>query len=398
VRYERCVLQTGLDRLIQDDFRPLRGLRIGLICNPTSVDRRLEHLADLLAARRDVQLVRLFGPEHGIRGAAQYMVAVENQIRDLRTGRPVVSLYGSTLESLTPRDVDLEGLDALVFDIQDVGSRYYTYLWTMALAMSAAGRKGLAFFVLDRPNPVGGAQVEGPLVKAGFESFVGLHPLPVRHGMTAGEVAGWLQGAREIAVDLRVVEMTGWRRAAAFEATGLPWVPPSPNMPTPDTALVYPGQCLLEGTEVSEGRGTTRPFETFGAPFVDPYSLKDRLLADALAGVRFRPLYFTPTFHKFAGESCGGLMLHVEDAETFRPFETGVAIVKAIHDLWPAHFAFREKAYEFVADIPAFDLLCGSDAVRRGIVSGVPLAVLRESWQVEASAFAAERARYLRYA
>ncbi len=391
------MVQTGLDRLIHDDFRQLRGLRLGVICNPTSVDRHLEHLADLLAARKDVQLVRLFGPEHGIRGAAQDMIAVEDQSRDQRTGLPVASLYGHTLQTLTPRDEDLEGLDALVFDVQDVGSRYYTYLWTMALAMQAAGRKGLAFFVLDRPNPIGGTHVEGPLIRPGFESFVGLHPLPVRHGMTAGEVASWVKGARGVSVDLRVVEMTGWQRTSHRGGSGVPWVQPSPNMPTPDTALVYPGQCLIEGTEVSEGRGTTRPFEIFGAPYVDPYALREQLLADALPGVRFRPLYFFPTFQKFAGQSCGGLMLHVEDAEAFRPFETGVAIVKAIHDLWPDRFAFRAKAYEFVTDIPAFDLLCGGDAVRQGILTGQSLPVLRTAWQAEALAFGAERTRYLRY-
>jgi uncharacterized protein YbbC (DUF1343 family) len=395
------MLQTGLERLIQDGFKPLRGLRLGLICNATSVNRELEHLADILAARSDLELVRLFGPEHGIRGAAQDMIAVEDSGRDPRTGLPVVSLYGSNVESLTPREQDLEGLDALVFDIQDVGSRYYTYLWTMALAMVAAGRKGLSFVVLDRPNPLGGNLVEGPLVAPGFESFVGLHPLPVRHGMTAGEVAAWLVGERGVAVDLRVVQMQGWRRQMSSDAwgsaTGLVWVPPSPNMPTPDTALVYPGQCLLEGTEVSEGRGTTRPFEIFGAPYIDPYALRERLRAEQLPGVGLRPLSFTPTFHKFSGQSCGGLMLHVLDPVRFRPFETGVAIVQAIHDLWPEQFAFREKAYEFVEEVPAFDLLCGSDAIRRGLLAGRPLSALRQDWQTQTSAFEAVRTRYLRY-
>jgi uncharacterized protein YbbC (DUF1343 family) len=395
------MVRTGLERLIQDDFAPLRGLRIGLICNPTSVNGKLEHLADLLAARADVKLVRLFGPEHGIRGAAQDMIAVEDASRDPRTALPVVSLYGNTVESLSPRENDLEGLDALVFDIQDVGSRYYTYLWTMALAMGVAGRKGLAFVVLDRPNPIGGTLVEGPLVAPGFESFVGLHPLPVRHGMTAGEVASWLVGERGVTVDLRVVEMEGWRRDMSSDAFGVaagaPWVPPSPNMPLPDTALVYPGQCLLEGTEISEGRGTTRPFEMFGAPYIDPYALREKLIAEQLPGVLFRPLFFTPTFHKFAGQSCGGLMLHVIDPGGFRSFETGVAIVKAIHDLWPEQFAFRRKAYEFVTDVPAFDLLCGGDAVRQGLLAGSSLSALRQAWQTDSAPFEAVRRRYLRY-
>jgi uncharacterized protein YbbC (DUF1343 family) len=395
------MVRTGLERLIQDGFAPLRGLRIGLICNPTSVNGKLEHLADLMAARSDLKLVRLFGPEHGIRGAAQDMIAVEDANRDPRTGLPVVSLYGSDVESLSPKEADLEGLDALVFDIQDVGARYYTYLWTMALAMGVAGRKGLAFVVLDRPNPLGGTRVEGPLVAPGFESFVGLHPLPVRHGMTAGEVASWLVGERGVKVELRVVEMEGWRRDMSFDGFGLtggaPWVPPSPNMPLLDTALVYPGQCLLEGTELSEGRGTTRPFEMFGAPYIDPYALRDRLLAEELPGVLFRPLFFTPTFHKFAGQSCGGLMLHVVEPASFRSFETGVAIVKAVHDLWPQQFAFRQKAYEFVADVPAFDLLCGGSAVREGLLAGSPLSELRRNWQAESAPFEAVRSRYLRY-
>jgi uncharacterized protein YbbC (DUF1343 family) len=391
------MVQTGLERLMRDGFEPLRGLRIGLICNPTSVSRDLEHLADLLAARADVKLARLFGPEHGIRGAAQDMIAVASASRDERTGLPVSSLYGNDVKSLSPQESDLEGLDALVFDIQDVGSRYYTYVWTMALAMTVAGRKGLAFVVLDRPNPIGGTLMEGPLVAPGFESFVGLHPLPVRHGMTAGEVASWLVGERGIAVDLRVVEMDGWRREMSYGATGLPWVPPSPNMPLPETALVYPGQCLLEGTEISEGRGTTRPFEMFGAPYIEPYALQERLRAERLAGVKFRPLHFTPTFHKFAGQSCGGLMLHVIEPDSFRPFETGVAIVNAVHELWPKHFAFREKAYEFVANVPAFDLLCGSDGIRRGLLAGQSVSKLSEAWQAEGGSFERVRSRYLRY-
>jgi uncharacterized protein YbbC (DUF1343 family) len=392
------MVKTGLDRLRDEDFRPLRGLRLGLICNQTSAGRDLRHLADLLVGRSDLTLVRLFGPEHGIRGAAQDMISVEGSSRDGHTGLPVVSLYGSTAESLAPRPKDLEGLDALVFDIQDVGSRYYTYVWTMALAMEAAGRKGLAFFVLDRPNPIGGQLVEGPLLDAGYESFVGLHPLPVRHGMTAGEIAGWLRGERQVSVDLRVIEMAGWKRTMAATELGQPWVPPSPNMPTPDTALVYPGQCLLEGTEVSEGRGTTRPFEIFGAPYVEPYALASAIESEGLGGVKLRPLYFSPTFHKFAGQSCGGLMLHVSDPNEFRPFETGVAVVKAIHDLWPDRFAFREKAYEFVDHIPAFDLLCGSARIREGLVGGVPLPKLRDAWQAETRQFMGVRERYLRYA
>ena len=391
------MVETGLARLAKEQFAPWRGLRLGLLCNPTAVDVQLRHLIDLAAERTDLKLVRLFGPEHGIRGAAQDMVDVTSR-RDERTGLPVISLYGNDFASLSPSPASLRDLDALVFDLQDIGSRYYTFIWTMALAMQAAGRQGLSFWVLDRPNPLGGELLEGPLVSPGFESFVGLHPLPVRHGMTAGEIAGWLRGERGIEVDLKVTKMIGWRREELFDGTGLPWIPPSPNMPTLETALVYPGQCLLEGTNVSEGRGTTRPFEIFGAPFVDPERLRHRLEEHSLPGVRFRPLHFQPTFHKFAGQSCGGLMLHVTDRGSYRPFLTGMAVVAALQELWPDDFRFRTEPYEFVKEIPAFDLLCGSDRIRRGLLGRESLASLVSGWLPDLDAFASVRNRYLLYA
>ncbi len=392
----RSVL-SGLDVLAAQGFRPLRGRRLGVVCNPTAVDRRLEPLVDLLHGAEGIRLVRLFGPEHGVRGSAQDMVGVGGEALDARTGVPVVSLYGDRFESLRPSPEQLDGIDALVFDIQDIGSRYYTYAATLLLCMEAAAKAGVAVFVLDRPNPIGGREVEGNLVREGFASFVGLHPLPVRHGLTLGELARLFLEERGLACDLHVVWCEGWRRDQLFDETGLPWVMPSPNMPTLDTALCYPGQCLLEGTNLSEGRGTTRPFEIFGAPFCDPHAFRERLQSWDLPGVRFRPLWFEPTFHKHRGESCGGLMLHVTDRQAYRPFATGVAVVAAARELWPERFRWRTERYEFVEGIPAFDLLCGTDAVRLAIERGAAPASIGASWAEEQAAFASRRSRFMHY-
>ncbi|MCI0672006.1 MAG: DUF1343 domain-containing protein [Myxococcaceae bacterium] len=389
-------VKTGLDAWVEKGFRALRGKRVGAIVNPTSVDARFRHLADLLAAAEGVTLAALFGPEHGIRGEAQYMVAVD-EARDARTGVPVHSLYGSTFESLSPRPEWLTGLDALVFDIQDVGSRYYTYVYTMALAMKAAAKAKVAFYVLDRPNPLGVALMEGNLVRKGYESFVGLFALPNRHGMTAGELARLFNAREGIGCELHVVPCEGLKRDMEWEATGLPFLPPSPNMPTPDTARVYPGMCLGEGTNVSEGRGTTRPFEQFGAPWLEQERLLERLARESLPGVAFRPVRFTPTFDKFRGESCAGAFIHVTDRRAFLPLRTGIAIFQAIHDVAPAHFSWRADAYEFIEDIPAFDLLCGTDQVRLGIEQGKLLDQLMAGFQQECDAFARARAPFLLY-
>lgn len=297
---------------------PLRGRAVGLVCNPTAVDARLRHAADLLHALPGVRLRALFGPEHGVRGDAQYMAAVGGE-RDPRTGLPVHSLYGATAASLAPGPAQLRGLDVLCFDIQDVGSRYYTYQATMMLCMEAAAR------------------------------------------------------------------------------AGLPWVFPSPNMPTPETALVYPGMCLLEGTNLSEGRGTTRPFELFGAPWLDAARLASDLAAERLPGVAFRPASFVPTWDKHAGVRCHGVDLHVHDPEAFRPFLTGVACVLHARAQAPRAFRWRTEPYEFVADVPAFDLLCGSARERLGIAAGRPLAELAAAWRPEARAFARRRRPYLCY-
>jgi uncharacterized protein YbbC (DUF1343 family) len=389
-------VSTGLDALAADRFRRLRGLRLGLVCNPTSVDRRLRHAADLLRAAPGVTLAALFGPEHGVRGEAQYMAAVDDE-RDRRTGLPVYSLYGRTTASLRPSAEQLRGLDALVFDLQDVGSRYYTYQATMMLCLEAAAGAKLAFFVLDRPNPLGGLAVEGPALRPGFESFCGLHDLAVRHGMTAGELAQLFRSERGLEVDLTVVRCRGWRRRMHQRETGLPWVLPSPNMPTPETALVYPGTCLLEGTNLSEGRGTTRPFELFGAPWLDPDRLAADLEAEGLPGVRFRPASFVPAWDKHARERCRGAEILVTDRRAFRPFRTGVAAVAAARGQAPDRFRWRTEPYEFVEGLPAFDLLCGSGREREAIEAGRGWRALARAWGAEERAFSRRRARYLLY-
>src|SRR5512133_2426383 len=386
---------SGLEVLAAGRFRALAGRRVGLVCNPTAVTRDLVHAADLLHAAPGVRLAALFGPEHGVRGDAQYMAAVGGE-RDPRTGLPAHSLYGETKASLRPSAAQLEGLDALVFDVQDVGSRYYTYQATMMLCMEAAAEAGLAFVVLDRPNPIGGVLVEGPRLRPGFESFCGLHDLAVRHGLTVGELALLFRAERKLALELEVVPCEGWRRGAAFRETGLPWVFPSPNMPTPETALVYPGMCLLEGTNLSEGRGTTRPFELLGAPWLDAQRLAEALGADRLPGVAFRPASFVPTWDKHAGVRCHGVELFVTDAGRFRPFRTGLACVARARAQDPARFRWRTEPSEFAADVPAFDLLCGSARERDAIEAGATFSDMDRAIAAEERAFARRRAPYLR--
>jgi uncharacterized protein YbbC (DUF1343 family) len=388
------MVKTGLVRAIEQG--KLKGLRVGAICNPTSVDANLRHLADLLHGAEGVKLLALFGPEHGVRGDVQYLEEVHGTV-DPRTGVPEHSLYGQDFASLTPRDEHLKGLDVLVFDIQDVGSRYYTYLATMGLCMQAAARNKLRFVVLDRPNPIGGAGVEGGIIHPGFESFVGLWPIAARHGLTAGECALLLKGEFGIDCDLGVMQMEGWLRDMLFDQTGLPWVLPSPNMPDLDTALVYPGLCLLEGTNLSEGRGTTKPFELFGAPWLDGQKLADALSSEDLPGVRFRPCAFTPTWDKHRGARCQGVQIHIWDRRALEPVRLGVACIVHARAQDPANFAWRTEKYEFVETIPAIDLLAGSDSFRRAVEAGKSVDALCEPWEAECAEFVSKRSSYLLY-
>lgn len=380
-------MRLGIEALLQ----AVRGMRVGAILNPTSVTPELRHLADVL--HEAGALAALFGPEHGVRGDAQYLEEVPDA-RDPRTGVPAHSLYGKDFQSLTPRDEQLAGLDALVFDIQDVGSRYYTYLATMGLAMQAAARRKLRFLVLDRPNPIGGSRVEGGVIHPGYESFVGLWPVCARHGLTAGEYARFVNPG----CDLQVIAMEGWRRDMLYPETRLPWVMPSPNMPALETALVYPGMCLLEGTNLSEGRGTTRPFEIFGAPWLDGEALAASLHAERLEGVRFRPASFTPTWDKHARQRCHGVQIHLEYPRGLDAVRLGVACLVHARAQDPAKFRWRTEKYEFVEDKPAIDLLTGNDFFRKAVERGDTVAQLCAAWEPERARFLAEREKVLLYA
>jgi len=374
-------------RLLQS----LKGLRVGAILNPTSVTPRLQHMADVL--HQAGVLAALFGPEHGVRGDVQYLEGVADS-RDARTGIPQHSLYGRDISSLTPREEDLDNLDALLFDVQDVGSRYYTYLATMGLAMRAAEKRKLKFFVLDRPNPIGGIAVEGGVVHPGYESFVGLFPVCARHGLTAGEYARFInQGT-----DLQVVSMQFWRRDMLFHETRLPWVLPSPNMPALETALLYPGMCLLEGTNLSEGRGTTKPFEIFGAPWLDGEKLADALRTEKLPGVSFRPCSFTPTWDKHQGQRCHGVQIHIDYARGIAAVRTGVAALVHARAQDPARFRWRTERYEFVDDKPAIDLLAGSSLFRERVEQGATVDQLCALWDGERAKFLEVREGALLYA
>jgi uncharacterized protein YbbC (DUF1343 family) len=384
---------SGLDVLLGRLRTLLGGQSVGLLCHCASVAADLTPAAEALMRVKGVKLRRLFAPEHGITGAAQDLVLVGHE-KDPLTGLPVMSLYGKRLD---PEPRALDGLDALVIDLQDVGARYYTYNWTMALAMRAAARVHLPVIVLDRPNPLGGERLEGNWPEAGWSSFVGLYPLPIRHGMTMGELAGYLNDTHALGCDLTVVPMLGWKRGMVWEDTGLPWVAPSPNMPTPDTARVYPGGCLIEGTNLSEGRGTTRPFEWIGAPYLDGPRLARALERRGLPGVRFRPVGFEPAFHKWKGQRCGGLQVHVTDAARFKPFATYVALIAEARGQAPRHFRWRKPPYEFERVRLPMDLLCGGPGIRRALERGVPLARLEASWQPDLVRFARERRPYLLY-
>jgi uncharacterized protein YbbC (DUF1343 family) len=387
-------VRTGLELLCQQGFAPLRGLTVGLVTHPAAVDAQLRHARDLLAEAPGVKLAALFGPEHGLTGEAQDLVGVAG---GSDSGLRVYSLYGDSFESLKPTEEQLRGLDALVIDLQDVGSRYYTFQATMLFCLEAAARGGLKALVLDRPNPLGGEAVEGPALRPGYESFVGIHPLATRHGLTVGELARLYKAERGIGGEIEILPCAGWRRDRDFDGTGLPWVLPSPNMPTLDTAFVYPGQCLLEGTNLSEGRGTTRPFELCGAPGIDARKLCRRLQDEGWPGVAFRPAWFRPTFQKHAGRTCGGLQLHVTDREAFRPVRTGLAVLAALRDLAGEAFAWRREPYEFVADRPAIDLLFGSDRERLALETGAAPQEICRAWEAEEEAFRQRRRPYLLY-
>ncbi len=388
----RSRVRSGLDQVLRKP-QVLAGQRVGLVANPSAVTSTFEPAATALRSCRAVKLAALFGPEHGFAADAQDLVEVGHG-EDRTTGLPVFSLYGATR---VPTEEMLEGIDTLVFDVQDVGSRYYTFAYTMLHCLEAGAGYGRRVVVLDRPNPLGGSKMEGNVLDPGFISFVGMHPLPVRHGLTVGELALLFREERSLDVDLTVIPMTGWTREMTFEDSGLPWVMPSPNMPTVDTAVVYPGGCLVEGTNLSEGRGTTRPFELVGAPWIDGRILARDLNAEGLPGVRFRPVVFTPTFQKHAGEACGGVQVHVTNRGTFPAFLTYLLLLHHARRQNEARFAWRRPPYEYELVKLPFDILCGTDTVRRAMEAGRSPRALEAGWREELSRFRRQRSRFLLY-
>lgn len=350
-------VQLPIDQLPALWPQDLRGAKVGALLHPASVSATLEHSSRVLERHTDLfQLAALFGPQHGYLGQTQDNMIEWSGFRHPRLGIPVHSLYGEQRE---PTEEMLRGLDALIVDLQDIGARYYTFIWSLYLCMRACERFGLAVVVLDRPNPLNGLTVEGPVLDPQYRSFVGLHPLPVRHGRTVGELAKQFQREAFPQCDLRVLPMHGWERTMWFDETGLPWVMPSPNMPTLKTAVVYPGMCLLEATNLSEGRGTTRPFELFGAPWIDAEATTRELTALSLPGVHFREAYFQPTFQKHAGQLCGGAQLHVLARDEFLPFQTAVEIIRHVQAHYPEHFAWKQPPYEYEEHHLPIEVLIG---------------------------------------
>jgi len=386
-------IALGIELLLTEKLDVLRGSRVGLICHPASVDHQLRHSADVLSAHPDVRVTALFGPQHGIRGETQDNMIEWEGFLDARTGIPVFSLYGQTRQ---PTSEMLENVDVIVFDVQDVGTRVYTFIYTMALAMKSARALGKRMVILDRPNPIGGHHVEGSLLQIGCESFVGMFPIPMRHGMTAGELALLFNQEFGIGCELEVVPMSGYDRSVWLDDTDSPWVLPSPNIPTLDSATVYPGMVLVEGTKISEGRGTTRPFELAGAPWIDSYELAARLREFELPGVHFRPHSFLPTFQKYKGEISHGVQVHVTDRTVFRPVITGIALIKAARDLY-ASFAWQDPPYEYVHDRLPFDVIAGGPSMREAIESGVSVGEIASSWTADESSFREQRRPYLLY-
>ena len=389
----QALVETGCDIILQESCGSLAGKRVGLLVNPASVTRSLTSTLEVLLSC-GARVERIFGPQHGIRGDTQANMIEWEGFTDPASGIPVHSLYGTRR---APNPDELDGLDCVVIDLPDVGARPYTYLWTSLLMMRACAAASVEVVVLDRPNPIGGEAIEGALLDERFHSFVGLFPLAMRHGLTIGEALAMMNPRGTDACSLRVVRMKGWKRGMHFDGTGQPWVLPSPNMPTLDTALVYPGGVLLEGTNISEGRGTTRPFEIIGAPWIEPRAFAAELKTFGLAGVAFRPLFFTPAWDKYANEQCGGIQIHVANRREFRPVRCGAAIVAASARLYPDRFRWKSPPYEYEYGIPPIDIISGSAALRETIDAGRDLSRLFDDWRADEERFRAEREQFLLY-
>ncbi len=387
------VVTTGLERLLKEPAFLPESMRFGLLCNAASVDSQLRHSATLLFSRPRINLTALFGPQHGLFTTRQDNMIESPHGVDPFTGLPIYSLYSETRK---PTGAMLSGIDGVLVDLQDVGCRVYTYIWTLSLMLEACAEAGLPVWILDRPNPLGDC-AEGNLLDAGYESFVGRCAIPMRHGLTIGEFAALFTAVSGSDVDLHIISMQGYRPDRDFRATRLPWVMPSPNMPTLETARVYPGMVLLEGTNISEGRGTTRPFEIFGAPFVDPEKFSGALNDCGLEGVFFRPLYFEPAFHKFEGKVCGGAQIHVTDNERFRPYRCGLSVLSVLKELYPHDFRWLDPPYEYEEELMPIDILTGCGAVREAVDGGASISALEDSWQEELSQYEKRRKEFRLY-
>src|SRR6266480_4218314 len=382
----RRPIELGVERLLTEKIDLIRGARVGLVCNQASVNHSLRHVADLFHEHPNINLTTLFGPQHGIRGDVQDNMVETGHALDRSTGLPIYSLYSETRE---PTEEMLSDVDVIVVDLQGVGCRIYTFVYTLANCMRAAKKFGKKVIACDRPNPIGGAKVAGNVLDPEFASFVGQYPVPTRTGMTDGELGRMFNEEFKIDCDFECVPMAGWSRELWYDETDGPWVFPSPNIPSVDTAAVFPGTVHLEGTQMSEGRGTTKPFELVGAPYINAEEFAEALAELNLPGVYFRSCVFVPTFQKHGGKACGGVQIHVTDRKTFEPVIAGIAVVKTAFDMYREQFRWKEPPYEYEYDRNPFDIISGTSKVREAIERGDSLTQIEASWEAPLIKFSA---------
>ncbi len=387
-------MKIGLENLLENKIHLLKGKRVGLVINQASVDKKLNSSLDLFHSHPQIKLTAIFSPQHGLKGEKQANMIESPDFVDPQTGLPVFSLYGKTRE---PTKEMLERVEIIVFDLQDIGTRVYTYISTLALIMQECKKFGKKVIVLDRPNPINGKDIEGNIVEPEFYSFVGIYPLPIRHGMTIGELALMFNREFKIECDLEVIPLEGWKRDMWFDETGYTWVNPSPNIPTLESAVIYPATVYLEGTNISEGRGTTKPFEFCGAPFVDSGELVNELNKQNLPGVFFRRIAFQPTFDKWKDEICFGVQIHVLNRNLFRPVRTGLALLKTFCNLYPDNFKWQNPPYEYEYEKLPIDLLWGTDKVRKLIEENRTVEEIENTWKEDLENFCQRRSQYLLY-
>lgn len=393
-KLQKKSIKLGLERLLTEKIDILKDNRVGLICNQASVNHQFRHAADLFFEHPEIDLTTLFGPQHGIRGDVQDNMVETSHTKDKQTNLPIFSLYSETRE---PTEEMLANTDVLVYDLQDVGCRVYTFIYTMANAMKSCAKYGKKFIVCDRPNPINGIDIEGNLLEKGNESFVGMYPIPMRHGLTVGELAHLFNKEYGINCDLEVIKMENWEREDFYDETDAPWVLPSPNMPTVDTAVVFPATVYLEGTQVSEGRGTTKPFEILGSPYIDAKNFTENLNELQLPGVIFRETNFLPTFQKHHNEVCGGTFLHISDRKSFKPVITGLAIIKTLIEMYPNDFKWKNPPYEYEYERNPFDVIDGSVETRKMLENGTSLTDIEKSFENDLKSFDELRKIYFMY-